>query len=213
MNISKMFNKKKTVLPEQPSKMAETQENIAPEEIKENIAEANQAPLSDNATTTQETETLEPEESISEEEKLKAEVATLNDKFIRLYAEFDNFKRRTQKERTDLLKTANKEVIVAMLPVLDDFERAEKALANVTDVAAVKEGIAIVHHKLKNILAQKGLTEMEPIGQPFDADVHEAITSIPSPSEDGKGKVLDQMEKGYLLNQKVVRFAKVIIGA
>ncbi|TAE36028.1 MAG: nucleotide exchange factor GrpE [Sphingobacteriales bacterium] len=208
-----MFNKKKTVLPEQPSKMAETQENIAPEEIKENIAEANQAPLSDNATTTQETETLEPEESISEEEKLKAEVATLNDKFIRLYAEFDNFKRRTQKERTDLLKTANKEVIVAMLPVLDDFERAEKALANVTDVAAVKEGIAIVHHKLKNILAQKGLTEMEAIGQPFDADVHEAITSIPSPSEDGKGKVLDQMEKGYLLNQKVVRFAKVIIGA
>jgi molecular chaperone GrpE len=213
MNISKMFNKKKTVLPEQPSKMAETQENIAPEEIKENIAEANQAPLSDNATTTQETETLEPEESISEEEKLKAEVATLNDKFIRLYAEFDNFKRRTQKERTDLLKTANKEVIVAMLPVLDDFERAEKALANVTDVAAVKEGIAIVHHKLKNILAQKGLTEMEAIGQPFDADVHEAITSIPSPSEEGKGKVLDQMEKGYLLNQKVVRFAKVIIGA
>lgn len=208
-----MFNKKKTVLPEQPSKMAETQENIAPEEIKENIAEANQAPLSDNATTTQETETLEPEESISEEEKLKAEVATLNDKFIRLYAEFDNFKRRTQKERTDLLKTANKEVIVAMLPVLDDFERAEKALANVTDVAAVKEGIAIVHHKLKNILAQKGLTEMEAIGQPFDADVHEAITSIPSPSEEGKGKVLDQMEKGYLLNQKVVRFAKVIIGA
>lgn len=208
-----MFNKKKTVLPEQPSKMAETQENIAPEEIKENIAEANQAPLSDNATTTQETETLDPEESISEEEKLKAEVATLNDKFIRLYAEFDNFKRRTQKERTDLLKTANKEVIVAMLPVLDDFERAEKALANVTDVAAVKEGIAIVHHKLKNILAQKGLTEMEAIGQPFDADVHEAITSIPSPSEDGKGKVLDQMEKGYLLNQKVVRFAKVIIGA
>ncbi len=208
-----MFNKKKTVLPEQPSKMAETQENIAPEEIKENITEANQAPLSDNATTTQETETLEPEESISEEEKLKAEVATLNDKFVRLYAEFDNFKRRTQKERTDLLKTANKEVIVAMLPILDDFERAEKALANVTDVAAVKEGITIVHHKLKNILAQKGLTEMEAIGQPFDADVHEAITSIPAPSEDGKGKVLDQMEKGYLLNQKVVRFAKVIIGA
>jgi molecular chaperone GrpE len=202
-----MFNKKKTVLPEEPNKMAESQENIQTEEIKEEIDQVNEARVNEIP------DTEEVEETFSEEEKLKIEVATLNDKFVRLYAEFDNFKRRTQKERADLLKTANKEVIVAMLPVLDDFERAEKALANVTDVAAVKEGIAIVHHKLKTILGQKGLAPMEAIGQTFDADVHEAITSIPSPTADSKGKVIDEMEKGYLLNEKVIRFAKVIIGA
>jgi molecular chaperone GrpE len=207
MNFSNMFNKKKTVLPEEPNKMAESQENIQTEEIKEEIDQVNEARVNDT------TESIEAEETLSEEEKLKIEVATLNDKFVRLYAEFDNFKRRTQKERSDLLKTASKEVIVAMLPVLDDFERAEKALANVTDVAAVKEGIAIVHHKLKTILGQKGLVPMEAIGKTFDADIYEAITSIPSPTPDDKGKVLDEMEKGYLLNEKVIRFAKVIIGA
>ncbi|TAF43135.1 MAG: nucleotide exchange factor GrpE [Sphingobacteriales bacterium] len=187
--------------------MAENKENI--------LTEENQTPTSetfiDNETNNTQ-DNITEEVTLSEEDKLKAEVTTLNDKFIRLYAEFDNFKRRTQKERIDLLKTANKEVILALLPVLDDFERAEKALANITDVAAVKEGIAIVQNKLKNILAQKGLSEMDAIGHAFDADVHEAITSIPSPSEESKGKVIDQMEKGYLLNDKVIRFAKVIIG-
>ena len=209
MNFSHMFNKKKTVTPEEPNKMAESQENIQNEEIKEELEHLNEARVNDNT----ETDEPEAEETFTEEEKLKIEVATLNDKFVRLYAEFDNFKRRTQKERSDLLKTANKEVIVAMLAVLDDFERAEKALANVTDVAAVKEGIAIVHHKLKTLLSQKGLAAMDAIGQTFDADIHEAITSIPAPNADGKGKVLDEMEKGYLLNEKVIRFAKVIIGA
>jgi molecular chaperone GrpE len=210
MNISKMFNKKKTVIPEKPNKMADTQYTNPTEE---NIHQPNPTATGNVANETIENEVNIAEETISEEEKLKAEVATLNDKFVRLYAEFDNFKRRTQKERSDLLKTANKEVIIAILPVLDDFERAEKALANVTDIVAVKEGIAIVHHKLKNILAQKGLSEMESIGQVFDADIHEAITSIPAPTSESKGKVIDQMEKGYLLNEKVVRFAKVIIGA
>ena len=202
-----MFNKKETVLPNQHSKMAHNKENIPTEEINEDLQLNNE--LEDNTTT----EAIEPEVVLSEEEKLKYEVATLNDKFIRLYAEFDNFKRRTQKERSDLLKTANKEVIVALLPVLDDFARADKALENATDVAAVKEGMAIIQHKLKTILTQKGLTPMEAIGQTFDADIHEAITSIPSPTPNDKGKVIDEMEKGYLLNDKVIRFAKVIIGA
>ncbi len=207
MNFSKMFNKKKTVSPNQYSKMAHNKENAPSEEIIEDVHLNNE--LEDNTST----EAIEPEVILSEEEKLKAEVATLNDKFVRLYAEFDNFKRRTQKERSDLLKTANKEVIVALLPVLDDFARADKALENATDVAAVKEGMAIIQHKLKTILSQKGLTPMEAIGQPFDADIHEAITSIPSPTPNDKGKVIDEMEKGYLLNDKVIRFAKVIIGA
>jgi molecular chaperone GrpE len=149
----------------------------------------------------------------SAEDKLKDELAQANDKYLRLYAEFDNFRRRTREERTELLKTAGKEMIVALLPVLDDFERAAKAMENSTDINAVKEGVALVQHKLKNILVQKGLKEMEAIGTPFDADIHEAITNIPAPTDDLKGKVVDQMEKGYYLNDKVVRFAKVIVGA
>jgi len=156
----------------------------------------------------------EVEENItSGEELLKQELATANDKYLRLYAEFDNFRRRTIKEREEARKTEGKELIVALLPVLDDFERAMKSMEKATDVAPIKEGVTLVQHKLKNILGQKGLKPMESIGQPFDADVHEAITNIPAPNEDLKGKVIDEMEKGYLLNDKVVRFAKVIVGS
>lgn len=147
------------------------------------------------------------------EEKLKEEVAQANDKYLRLYAEFDNFRRRTQKERADERKEAGKEAIIALLPILDDFERAEKAMQNATDINAVKEGVALVQNKLKSILAQKGLKEMEAKGAAFDADIHEAITSIPAPTDDLKGKVVDELEKGYYLNDKVVRFAKVVVGA
>jgi molecular chaperone GrpE len=152
-------------------------------------------------------------EELSSEEKLKEEIAHLNDRFIRLYAEFDNYKRRTSKERIELLQTAGKDVIISLLPVLDDFERAEKATANATDIAAVKEGISLINNKLKGILSQKGLKEMETIGSVFDADFQEAVTNIPAPSDDLKGKVVDELEKGYLLNDKVIRFAKVVVGA
>ncbi len=156
-----------------------------------------------------------PEENAgpTAEDKLKDEVAQANDKYLRLYAEFDNFRRRTQKERAELLQTAGKEIIVAMLPVLDDFERAVKAMENSTDILAVKEGVALVQHKLRNILTQKGLKEMESKGAAFDADIHEAITNIPAPTDELKGKVIDELEKGYYLNDKVVRFAKVVVGA
>jgi len=149
----------------------------------------------------------------STEDKLKEELALANDKYLRLYAEFDNFRRRTSKERVELLQTAGKETIVALLPVLDDFERAEKALETSTDVNAVKEGVALIQNKLNNILSQKGLKPMQSIGQPFDPDLHEAITNIPAPTDAMKGKVIDEMEKGYYLNDNVIRFAKVIVGA
>lgn len=149
----------------------------------------------------------------SAEDKLKDELAQANDKYLRLYAEFDNFRRRTQKERADERQNAGKDVITALLPVLDDFERAMKAMETAADVTAVKEGVALVQHKLKNILTQKGLKEMEAKGEAFDADLHEAITNIPAPSDDLKGKVVDELEKGYFLNDKVVRFAKVVVGA
>ncbi len=144
---------------------------------------------------------------------LKEELSIANDKYLRLYAEFDNFRRRTNKERAELLQTAGKEVIVSLLPLLDDFERAVRSMENATDINAVKEGVVLVQNKLNNILSQKGLKPMESIGNPFDAELHEAITNIPAPTDDQKGKVIDEMEKGYYLNDKVIRFAKVIVGA
>src|ERR1700712_3386713 len=140
------------------------------------------------------------ESEISPEELLKQELGIANDRYLRLYAEFDNFRRRTIKEREEARKTEGKDVITALLPVLDDFERALKATANATEVAPVREGVLLIQNKLKNTLTQKGLQPMESIGQSFDADLHEAITNIPAPSDDMKGKVIDEMEKGYYLN-------------
>ena len=122
------------------------------------------------------------------EDLMKQEVALANDKYLRLYAEFDNFRRRTIKERSELLQTAGLDVIVSLLPVLDDFDRAQRHLENTTDVNAVKEGVALIQQKLKNILGQKGLKEMQSIGTAFDPELHEAITNIPAPTEDQKGQ-------------------------
>lgn len=147
------------------------------------------------------------------EEKLEKELKEANEKYLRLYAEFDNYKRRTSKERVELLQTAGKDVIVSLLPVLDDFDRALKAMETAQDAAAVKTGVELVQQKLKNMLSQKGLKEMESRGEPFDAEIHEAITNVPAPTDDLKGKVIDEAEKGYYLNDKVIRFAKVIVGS
>lgn len=153
------------------------------------------------------------EDAVSAEDKLKEELAQANDKYLRLYAEFDNFRRRTQKERTELLQTAGKDVIVSLLPILDDFERAERAMETSTDIKAVKKGVALIQNKLNHLLSQKGLKPMQSIGQEFNPDLHEAITNIPAATDDQKGKVVDEMEKGYTLNDNVIRFAKVIVGA
>lgn len=150
---------------------------------------------------------------LSAEDKLKAENAALNDKYLRLFAEFDNYKRRTQKERQELLQTAGKDVIISLLPVLDDFDRANKAIEGATDINPIREGISLVHNKLKSVLGQKGLKEMESVNTAFDTDNHEAITKIPAPNEELKGKVIDELEKGYTLNDKVIRFAKVVVGS
>jgi len=144
---------------------------------------------------------------------LKQELSLANDKYLRLYAEFDNFRRRTIKEREEARKMEGKDLIVSLLPVLDDFERALRAMETATDVAPVKEGVMLVQNKLKNALTKSGLKEMESIGTAFDPELQEAITNIPAPTDDLKGKVVDEMEKGYFLNDKVVRFAKVIVGA
>ena len=160
----------------------------------------------------QETDEQAAENAPSPVDTLKEELALANDKYLRLYAEFDNFRRRTIKEREDARKMEGKDLIVSLLPVLDDFERALRAMETATDVAPVKEGVTLIQNKLKGALNKTGLKEMETIGTPFDAELQEAITNIPAPTEDLKGKVVDEMEKGYFLNDKVVRFAKVIVG-
>jgi molecular chaperone GrpE len=166
---------------------------------------------------TETTESIHVEQPIVEEtkspiEKLQDELAIEKDRHIRLFAEFDNYKKRTSKERLELIQTAGKEVVVSMLPVLDDFERALKQMENAQDVTAVKDGVKMIYNKFKTTLEQKGLKEMQAIQQEFNADVHEAITEIPAPTDDLKGKVIDQVEKGYYLFDKIIRFAKVVVG-
>ena len=134
-------------------------------------------------------------------------ISQLNDKHLRLFAEFENFKKRTAKERIDLYKTAGESVLTALLPVLDDFERSMKANQKQED-----EGVILIYNKLKSILETKGLKAMEDsIGKKLNTDYHEAITNIPAPSDDMKGKIIDVIEKGYFLNEKVIRYAKVVV--
>ena len=158
-------------------------------------------------------ETQEEVIEFSKEEELEVQVKEATDKYLRLYSEFDNFRKRTQKEKIELYKTAGEDVISAILPVIDDFERAQKAMEESDDIQGVKDGIKLIHDKIVSILKQKGLEEVESaIGKDFDIEFHEAITQIPAPSKKEKGKVMDVIEKGYQLNGKVIRFTKVVIG-
>lgn len=155
----------------------------------------------------------EPETApVSELDTLKADLVDQKDKYLRLMAEFENFRRRTAKERIDLIQTASKEVIVSLLDVLDDCDRAEKQLNTSDDIALQKEGIQLVFNKVRSTLQSKGVVAMESIHQDFDVEKHEAITEVPAPNEELKGKVLDEISKGYLLNDKIIRFAKVVVG-
>jgi molecular chaperone GrpE len=147
----------------------------------------------------------------SQIEKLQAQIAELNDKYLRQAAEFDNFRRRTAKEKGELIQTAGKDVITDLLVVLDDSERAQKQMEDSADVSQIKEGIQLVFSKLRNTLAAKGLKPMDAVGKEFNPDLHEAITEIDA-GDEWKGKVVDEVQKGYYLNDKIIRFAKVVVG-
>ncbi|GAB2541479.1 nucleotide exchange factor GrpE [Spirosoma aerophilum] len=149
----------------------------------------------------------------AEVDKTVSELAELKDKYLRLYADFENFRRRTAKEKLELINNANEGVLKALIPVVDDFERAMQSIENTNDVAALQEGVSLIYTKLFKTLEGKGLKPMVSKGQPFDADLHESVTQFPAPSDDLKGKVIDEIEKGYYLNDKVIRFAKVIVGS
>ena len=156
-------------------------------------------------------ETVEVEEQ-TVEEKLQDELKLEKDKFLRLFAEFENYKRRTSKERIELFKTANQDLMIALLPVLDDFDRAYSEIAKTNEKELLK-GVELISNKLKSTLEQKGLSIVEVAqGDVFNADDHEAVTQIPAPSEDLKGKIIGVLERGYKLGDKVIRFPKVVIG-
>ncbi|MEZ4799520.1 MAG: nucleotide exchange factor GrpE [Flavobacteriales bacterium] len=181
--------------------------------------EANEEQVKSTETASEETTNAEQTDNQSAEQpeladdtKMEKELAEWKDKYTRLFAEFDNFRKRTAKERIDLISSSTGDVLKELLPVIDDFDRAVKANESTEDVNVIKEGFVLIHHKLYKKLESKGLTPINAQGKPFDTDFHEAITSIPAPSEDLKGKVVDEVEKGYLLNDKVLRFSKVVIG-
>ena len=145
---------------------------------------------------------ISPEDQINE----------LNDKYLRLYSEFDNYRKRTSKERLELFKTAGQDILTDLLPVLDDFDRAMQNMDSSDDTEAIQTGINLIYSKFKSILENKGLKHFKSIETEFDPEVHEAITKIPAPNKKLKGKVVDEIEKGYMLNDKVIRFAKVVVG-
>jgi|WetSurMetagenome_2_1015567.scaffolds.fasta_scaffold717183_2 molecular chaperone GrpE len=156
---------------------------------------------------------------LQEIEKLKSDLSAAGqklleaqDKYLRLSAEFDNYRKRTLKEKTDLLKAAGEDTIIRVLPVVDDFERAMTATQISTDIEAVKSGITLIYNKFKETLSQMGVKEIDALNKDFNTDLHEAITKIPAASEDQKGKVVDVVVKGYYLNDKILRFAKVVVG-
>ena len=194
----------KDILDEQASADTQQPDNLTTDEaVTINGGEPDQTP---EATLTGETSTPESDHSARE-------LAELKDKYLRLYADFENFRRRTAKEKLDLISNANEGLLQALIPVVDDFERATQSIDKTNDVAALKEGVSLIYTKLFKTLEGKGLKPMTSKGESFNADLHESVTQFPAPSDDLKGKVIDEIEKGYYLNDKVIRFAKVIVGS
>ncbi len=194
--------KKSEKAEKQQNKKIEVKENLSEEQVQE--ASEQEESVDEAAEDEKEEEKKEP----TAEEKL----AELQDRYLRLSAEYDNFRKRTLKEKIDLQQSANVSLLDALLPVADDFDRAMQSVEEAKDIEAVKEGLKLISGKFQGFLTQQGVKEIEAINKPFDTDLHEAITKIPAPSKKLKGKVVDVVQKGYYLNEKVLRFSKVIIG-
>lgn len=191
----------------------ETKEEVAEEQV---TAQESTEENTEEVTAESNNEEQEAGPEISPEEKkineLTAQVSELNDRYLRLSAEYDNYRKRTLKERMELIKSAGEGLLKGLLPVVDDFDRAVAHLSEASDLDAVKEGIHLIYNKFQEYLKQNGVSEIEAKEKAFDTDLHEAITKIPAPTEDMKGKVMDCVEKGYMLNDKVMRFSKVVVG-
>jgi len=190
--------------------------NKEAQESEEVVNENTTTQQTDESTGEAHSEDLQDDESVelTVEEKLTIDVAEAKDKYLRLYSEFENFRRRNAKERLELIKTASQDLMADLVPTIDDFERAQQANQKQDDIDVVKEGFGLIHKKLLKTLESKGLKLMNTEnGTAFDADLHEAVTQFPVEDEELKGKIIDTVEKGYFLGEKVVRFAKVVIGA
>lgn len=177
--------------------------NKEKEDVKDDVQTAEQD---------QSSEVNEPQEELSKEEELELKYSELNDKYLRLYSDFDNYRKRTIKEKSDMISSAGAGVMKDLLTILDDFERAIASNEKSEDPDGLKEGFQLIYNKFNNILKSKGLEPMDSMGKPFDLEHHEAITNVPAPTEKEKGKVMDVVEKGYFLNEKVLRYAKVVVG-
>lgn len=183
---------------------------MSKKEKKEKVEESH---IEESATATAEKENIETKSEKSIEEQLQDQISEEKDKFMRLFAEFENYKKRTSRERMDLFKTASEDVMLALLPILDDFERALTHIEEDKEAEELRKGVLLIYNKLVNTLEQKGLSKIEVNqGDDFNADDHEAVTQIPAPSDDLKGKIIDVIERGYKLGDKVIRFPKVVIG-
>ena len=211
-----MLNEKENTVPLVPG-----EEELRHEIQNESIAEADEVKHRDSEDRNENTasEDLLSKIGLNKKDKLKKEnkelqdkVEELNDKYLRLMAEMDNMRKRNVKERMEWITTAGQEILNSMLPVLDDFSRAAKTFETASDITAVKEGVQLIHQKLQNTLSAKGLKPMKSIGELFNPEMHEAITEIPVADENMKGRVVDEVECGYYLNEKIIRYAKVVVG-
>lgn len=198
----KIFNKK-------DMKSKESKQNKSEESANESHIEQNDA-----ASREVEVEGLPDAESAEsgDIEKLEYQLSEAKDKYLRLYSDFENYKKRINRERIDLIKSAGQDIMASILPMLDDMERAIKAMGEAKDIQAVKEGVQLVYQKMKSITESKGLKAMDAVGKEFDADLHDAIANVPVSDEKQKGKIIEEIEKGYYLNDKVIRHAKVVVG-
>jgi molecular chaperone GrpE len=204
-NKNKFFGGK-----EEEKKDSTHEELVTKEDQSKNDGEATPENLSENEPKTDENTAANPEINI--EEVYQKQINELQDKYMRLMAEFDNYRKRTLKERMELLKTAGEDILVNILPIVDDFERGLQAMERTEDVEALKQGVSLIYNKFRDFLNQRGVKEIDAVNQDFNVDLHEAITKIPAPEENLKGKVIDVVSKGYVMNEKVIRFAKVVIG-
>ena len=188
-----------------------TQEEIK-DQLENETAELNASEVASDKKETKKERAHKKSKAEEQLEITEIELLELKDKHIRLQAEFDNYRKRTLKERMELLKTASESLLVSILPVIDDFDRAMQTLDMVEEDSHAKDGVTLIYTKFQDFLRQNGVKEIESKGQEFNTDLHEAITKIPAPSEDLKGKIVDVVQKGYYLNDKVIRFSKVVIG-
>jgi molecular chaperone GrpE len=211
----KMNKKLNTIFKMNSKKKAGKKMNTETKEVKDENAQTESQQRSESEVADEENDYKTPAEKTAEPKDEKTEleikVAELNDKLLRLYSDYDNYRKRTLKEKIELSKMASEDVIVSLLPIMDDFERAIKSMNEVDDVQSMKEGIDLIYNKFKTLLNQKGVEDLKSEGEVFNTDFHEAITNVPAETDELKGKIVEEVLKGYSLNGKVIRFAKVVV--